>query len=277
MATLTIADDGGEWSDEATWVEEVVPTDADDVVATATSGDVSITDDTAECLSINLTGYVGTLSVVEDAVLTVVGNATLIGVIDNEGGSIIVGGNLTANGIILMIGGTITVTGDVNLDGSIDLDATSTITTSGDVVIDATTVITGLGTLICLVSASITSNAVVLSWSVTLGGTAQTFILADDLEINSLSIPNSTTVNGNQLIVNGDLIAGGNLAGTTDFLMAGTGTLSVDGTLANTIEIDSGNGVVTIVPPITVTLIGGRIMTSGLSAPGAGGRMSMGL
>lgn len=61
MATRTIANGGGNWSATATWVEAAVPTSADDVVATGTSGALTI-DVAAACRSIDLTGYTSTLT-----------------------------------------------------------------------------------------------------------------------------------------------------------------------------------------------------------------------
>lgn len=61
MATRTIANGGGNWNVLGTWVEGAVPTASDDVVATATSGNVTITA-TANCRSANFTNYVGTLT-----------------------------------------------------------------------------------------------------------------------------------------------------------------------------------------------------------------------
>lgn len=61
MATRTIADGGGIWTDNATWVEGTAPTNADDVVATATSGNVTISSN-AVCRSADFTGYLGTLT-----------------------------------------------------------------------------------------------------------------------------------------------------------------------------------------------------------------------
>ena len=60
-ATRTIANGGGNWGDTGTWVEGAVPTSADDVVATATSGNVTI-NAAAACRSIDLTNYTGTLT-----------------------------------------------------------------------------------------------------------------------------------------------------------------------------------------------------------------------
>ena len=61
MATRTISNAGGNWDSTGTWVEGVVPTSADDVVATATSGNLTI-NVAAACRSLDLTGYVGTLT-----------------------------------------------------------------------------------------------------------------------------------------------------------------------------------------------------------------------
>src|SRR6266404_8906755 len=61
MATRTIANGGGNWNANLTWVENAVPTSSDDVVATATSGQLTI-NVAAACRSINLTGYTNTLT-----------------------------------------------------------------------------------------------------------------------------------------------------------------------------------------------------------------------
>lgn len=56
MATRTIANAGGTWSVAGTWVEGVVPTAADDVVATATSGNLTLAGN-GFCRSIDLSLY----------------------------------------------------------------------------------------------------------------------------------------------------------------------------------------------------------------------------
>lgn len=63
MATRTIANGGGNWNATGTWVEGAIPTAADDVVATGTSGNVTIpASTTGLCRSANFTNYVGTLT-----------------------------------------------------------------------------------------------------------------------------------------------------------------------------------------------------------------------
>jgi hypothetical protein len=71
MATRTISDAGGNWTATTTWVEGVVPTNADDVVATATSGALAIVAG-AVCRSFDLTGYTKTLT--GSAALTIGGS-----------------------------------------------------------------------------------------------------------------------------------------------------------------------------------------------------------
>lgn len=70
MATRTIADGGGNWNSTGTWVEGATPTASDDVVATATSGQLTI-NATAACRSMDLTGYTNTVTHANSIVLTI--------------------------------------------------------------------------------------------------------------------------------------------------------------------------------------------------------------
>jgi hypothetical protein len=74
MATRTIANGGGLWSAIGTWVEGAVPLASDDVVATATSGTLTI-DSGAVCRSIDLNLHVGIIIHNAGATLTI-GDAT---------------------------------------------------------------------------------------------------------------------------------------------------------------------------------------------------------
>lgn len=60
MATRTISNAGGLWKETSAWAEGSVPTAADDVVATGTSGNLTISE-VASCRSADFTSYVGTL------------------------------------------------------------------------------------------------------------------------------------------------------------------------------------------------------------------------
>lgn len=61
MPQRTIANGGGNWNSTATWVEGAVPTSADFVVATATSGQLTI-NVAAACQYLNLNLYTNTLT-----------------------------------------------------------------------------------------------------------------------------------------------------------------------------------------------------------------------
>lgn len=61
MATRTVANAGGNYNTGSTWVEGVVPTNADDVVFTATSGQLTVNVASA-CQSINFTNYTNTIT-----------------------------------------------------------------------------------------------------------------------------------------------------------------------------------------------------------------------
>jgi hypothetical protein len=75
MATRTISNTGGNYNAVGTWVEGIVPTSADNVVATATSGNLTINVASA-ARSFNFTSYSNTLTV--NATWTVSGVATQI-------------------------------------------------------------------------------------------------------------------------------------------------------------------------------------------------------
>jgi hypothetical protein len=77
MATRTISDVGGNFNSTATWVEGIVPTAADDVVATSSSGNLTVGAGSGfgYCKSLNLTGYVNILNITDT--LLVSGDVTL--------------------------------------------------------------------------------------------------------------------------------------------------------------------------------------------------------
>ncbi len=110
-STRTIADGGGTWGDTACWVEEAVPTAADDVVATATSGNVTIAAN-AYCRSINLSTYTGTLTH---------NTSVSLNVGDASGGDFVFGSGMTytpASGAAIYfvssrLGNTITTNGKI--------------------------------------------------------------------------------------------------------------------------------------------------------------------
>lgn len=74
MAIRTISNAGGDYNTTGAWVEGIVPTSADDVVATATSGNLTVTA-IADALSIDFTNYLGTLTINQP--LRIFGNVNL--------------------------------------------------------------------------------------------------------------------------------------------------------------------------------------------------------
>lgn len=62
MATKTVAAGGGNFNVGATWVGGVAPVAGDDIVANATSGNLTLTATTVSLLGANFTGYTGTLA-----------------------------------------------------------------------------------------------------------------------------------------------------------------------------------------------------------------------
>lgn len=62
MATKTVAAGGGNFNTGATWVGGVAPVAGDDIVANATSGNLTLTATTVSLLAANFTGYTGTLA-----------------------------------------------------------------------------------------------------------------------------------------------------------------------------------------------------------------------
>lgn len=112
MATRTIANGGGNWGDTSTWVEGAVPTNSDDVVATATSGNLVVNSATCTCATIDLTGYTGQL--------TIDGTNKLIVVTTTK----FVAGMTVAGSGTLKINNTATITsGGLTLPWAINFDA----------------------------------------------------------------------------------------------------------------------------------------------------------
>lgn len=79
MPTRTISNTGGSYNATASWVEGVVPTSADDIVATATSGQLTINIGAA-ARTIDLTNYANTITLNADWTVSGAGLSNIIAV-----------------------------------------------------------------------------------------------------------------------------------------------------------------------------------------------------
>ena len=75
MAVITISNTGGNWNSTGTWVGGVIPTTADSILATATSGQLTVNVN-ASILSMDLSLYTSTLTINSTITLTTTGAAS---------------------------------------------------------------------------------------------------------------------------------------------------------------------------------------------------------
>ena len=132
MATRTISDAGGNWNAVGTWVEGAVPSSSDNVVATATSGQVTVNITTAVCSTLILTNYVAQMTFTAGMKLTVTTTVTFVagmslagtGTLQISDTGTITSAGLIFPGSIIFYGGTFTladtwtVTGNVKNQGN---------------------------------------------------------------------------------------------------------------------------------------------------------------
>jgi fibronectin-binding autotransporter adhesin len=159
--------------------------------------------------------------------------------------------------------GTITMTNAITVSGNVTLSATMTIAGGGDLIINAT------GTMI--------SNGKTWPNRLVIGGTSQTYTLADNWIITgnilfnggTSSVINQTTtqtltINGSLNIQTGGLI----VSGTATIILAGTGSVSTGtGQLRNNLTINT-SGTITLSGSInyntgTLTYTSGTVITTG--------------
>jgi hypothetical protein len=121
MATRTISNLGGNYNSTATWVEGVVPTSADDIAATATSGQLTVNVASA-ARNVNFTNYTNTLTMNNTLSLSGTGftNTFVSGMTITGSSNIAITNTCTiiSNGLTipnLSITGTITLGDDLNV------------------------------------------------------------------------------------------------------------------------------------------------------------------
>lgn len=241
MAIRTISNAGGNYNAVGTWVEGVVPTSADAVVATVTSGQLTVTA-TASAGSVDLTNYTNTLTINNNVQLNLYGN------------------------IILGTGMTVSCVGN----GRIGTLATSNLTSNG---------VTWNGTI--YLQGTSAPATFIDSWNITgtllLNNTASVVTLNADITVLNLSISNNNslvnTLTGNKIYVNGSLTEATSVVKncTTEIVLQGTGTWlnSSTGILRAPLTINT-SGTITISGNIryngsTLTYITGTVITTGSS------------
>ena len=170
MAVITISNTGGNWNATATWVGGVGPTAGDSIIATATSGPLTVTAN-ATINGVNFTNYTNTFTINSGVTLsqgagsatsqpftfvsgmTVAGTGTLSfnGTFTMTSGGMIWTGNLTfapqggGSNRTITLGDSWTVAGNLNfIPGTNNLiqvinSATFSISTRGNVTVGATT------------------------------------------------------------------------------------------------------------------------------------------
>ena len=180
MATRTIANGGGNWNTAGTWVEGAVPTSADAVVATATSGNLTVDITNAICLTFIMTGYVGTLTISGSNKLTVNSTITFVAGMSVTGdGNLTIGnttatltsGGLTIPFYVTFAGGTKALEDNWTINNSAIATASTTLTSntlyiSGGLTVNTgcsfgnssnTIVMNGTGTIVTINTGSINS------------------------------------------------------------------------------------------------------------------------
>jgi len=227
VATCTISNAGGNYNAAGAWVGGVPPTSADAVVATGTSGQLTITA-AAAALTVDLTGYVSTMTVNSSQTWTISGTVFKL-----ASGMAVAGTGTVAVGVActLTSAGVSTVPWNFTLTGSVTQ------------VLGDNWTITGLVTL------GTTTNALVLN--------------SNTLNCSSLTIGVSTgTVSGTSSIkivatatVTGPSSSGA-LKNNLEFA-AGGGTITIPGTFrynTGVLKYTSGTMSLTSTPVLNIAL-----------------------
>ena len=222
MATRTISNTGGNYNATASWVEGIVPTSADDVVATATSGQLTI-NVTSAASTFNFTNYTNTLTLNNSTTWTVSGTGTQTFVsamtINNIGtGQLTLNGNgasIRTNGKLiptLLISSSKTLLDTLNvvninyggatntISGSYEVNISGNLTTGGNLIsTTATQSMVGTGNITMSGGAMLCPFVINSSGTVTIGVNGLVFgasTIAGDFSIKYTS----GTVSGTKLL-----------------------------------------------------------------------------
>lgn len=263
MATRTIANGGGLWNATGTWVEGIVPTSADDVVATATSGTLTLSNSLNQCKTLNFTNYTGTFAMTSNGV-SVAGDVTLVSGMTLTGtgtGTLTVNAatvTLTSAGKTLparltstFVGAVITLADNWTIAGLITVSNTATfigntifaqtsITINAALTGSTTTafVMTGTGTLICFNANTYFTNSLTIN-------TAGTITLGTHLSLRGATFTytaGTVATTGNTVQISGSstINAAGITFNNVNITTTSTVTLNSLFTLSGTLTISAG-------------------------------------
>lgn len=240
MATRTIANGGGNWSTAGTWVEGVAPTSADAVVATATSGNVTIDTVSCACLTMILTNYVGTMTFGTGNTLTVTSTVTFVSGMNIAGsGTLALGSTsatITSAGKTIpnlkLAGGTKTLGDNWTILGNLTGTSTTTLNSNimyvgGDVNFSASTSARLLGTTNIVMNGTGTISTYI-------GETSSSSYITNNLTINTTG---TITVGTYFRYLTGTLTYTSGTVVTTNsnFAIGGTCTINTSGITWNNI------------------------------------------
>lgn len=174
MATRTISNSGGNWSSAGTWVEGAAPILGDAVVATGTSGQLTV-DVASACTTIDFTNYTNTFTL--NNTLSVSGNTTFVAAMTLAGTStltIATTATITSNGKTLPFNVTLatsasqtfTLADNMTITGNLSITSTGThvinsnnIFLAGNFTATTFTNLNGTSTLVFNGSSNQTANA----------------------------------------------------------------------------------------------------------------------
>jgi fibronectin-binding autotransporter adhesin len=272
VATRTIANGGGNYNVIGTWVEGVVPLSTDAVVATATSGNLTITAGAA-ANTVNLTNYVGTLTINSGQTWTISGGVTLVAGMTTAGtGTLALGtvgtytsasslniswnvnfsasvvytisGTWQINGLTTLAGATGTFTGgNINLGGSVTMTGNPTGTCT--FTFNGTGTWTGSSTAARRM-ANLTINT---AGTLTMAATGMQFATTTTYTAGTIVYTGSTCFIGASATINGAFPAPANIT------VIATSTLTLDNAFSWSGTLSGGN--------FTLTMAGGQTMTGG--------------
>lgn len=270
MATRTITNGGGNYSSTSTWVEGAVPTSNDQVVATGTSGNLTV-DVASVANTVILTGYVGKLTM--NATLTLSNTSgsapglTLASGMTMAGTSDIIVGGTSGTVTINSVG--ITLTGGLQLTAS----GTASYALSANIAMVGTLTLNTIramsGSFVITVGGGLTVSAVVgvFAPSITLNGTG-TWSGANNVNINlTINTAGTITISGTVIFGNTHTLTwtSGTVITTSSTLQT-TGAITFDtssGITWNIIRFLVGTMTLNSTLNATTIVLGGNMVFAG--------------